>query len=99
MFDNKTMQIYEANKILAVNFKRFLNNRKNEKIVSAPKYLDLSPFVVETERHKFEGKRYRLYAAIFHSGSLNGGHYYAYCYNYKAEKWMEYNDSSVSEVS
>ena len=93
------MQIYEANKIFAVNFKRFLNNRKNETIVSPPKYLDLTPFVVEKERHKFEGKRYRLYAAIIHSGSLNGGHYYAYCYNYKAGKWMEYNDSSVSAVS
>ena len=50
------MHIYETNKIFAVHFKRFLNNRKNKTIVSAPKILDLSPFIVETDRHKLKGK-------------------------------------------
>ena len=40
-----------------------------------------------------------LKAITVHSGStLNGGHYYAYVYNKNLNKWIKYNDSSVSLV-
>jgi ubiquitin carboxyl-terminal hydrolase 4/11/15 len=42
---------------------------------------------------------YDLYAVSNHFGSLNGGHYTAYGYNSIANRWYEFNDSSVSSVS
>lgn len=42
---------------------------------------------------------YDLYAVSNHFGSLHGGHYTAYGYNSLVNKWYEFNDSSVSNVS
>lgn len=36
---------------------------------------------------------------IQHSGSLGGGHYIAYCKNYKNNSWYCYNDSTVKPVN
>lgn len=41
---------------------------------------------------------YDLYAVICHSGSLHGGHYYAYAKHPGTGHWYEFNDSSVSRV-
>jgi len=41
---------------------------------------------------------YDLYAVSNHYGSINFGHYTAYCKNYMNGKWYDFNDSSVSEV-
>lgn len=34
-----------------------------------------------------------------HYGSLNGGHYTAFCQNPIAKKWYEFDDTQVSKVS
>jgi len=41
---------------------------------------------------------YDLYAVSNHYGSLNGGHYTAFCKNAPTDKWYHFNDSSVSPV-
>jgi len=41
---------------------------------------------------------YNLHAVICHSGSLHGGHYYAYAKNAATGTWYEFNDSMVAEV-
>lgn len=41
---------------------------------------------------------YDLYAVICHSGSLHGGHYYAYAKHPGTREWHEFNDSSVVKV-
>jgi ubiquitin C-terminal hydrolase len=57
------------------------------------KYLShLSPDRVE-ER----SLHYSLFAVICHSGSLSGGHYWAYCKGLDGS-WCNYNDSSVSSI-
>eukprot|EP00658_Telonema_sp_P-2_P077820 TRINITY_DN7133_c0_g1_i14.p1 TRINITY_DN7133_c0_g1~~TRINITY_DN7133_c0_g1_i14.p1 ORF type:complete len:791 (+),score=175.68 TRINITY_DN7133_c0_g1_i14:445-2817(+) len=40
--------------------------------------------------------KYALRGVVYHSGSLNGGHYTAACYSSEARQWLNYNDSSVS---
>lgn len=35
---------------------------------------------------------------VYHTGSMNFGHYTAKCFNHKKNKWYEYNDSSVTEI-
>ncbi len=34
-----------------------------------------------------------------HYGTMGGGHYTAYCKNFLNNKWYEFDDSRVSEVS
>ena len=41
---------------------------------------------------------YDLYGVSNHYGSLNGGHYTAFCKNPIAGKWYEFDDSQVSKV-
>jgi ubiquitin C-terminal hydrolase len=41
---------------------------------------------------------YDLYAISNHFGSLNGGHYTAYCKNSLDQEWYNFDDSSVSKV-
>eukprot|EP00605_Chrysophyceae_sp_TOSAG23-4_P001272 GSChrysophyteH1.ASY1.ANO1.1383.1 assembled CDS len=41
---------------------------------------------------------YELYAVLIHSGSLHGGHYYAYVKDLDSQKWWNFNDSSVTEM-
>ncbi len=42
---------------------------------------------------------YDLYGVVNHSGSVGFGHYHAYVKNFRANKWYDYNDSSVHEIS
>lgn len=42
---------------------------------------------------------YELFAIFVHRGSATGGHYFAYIKDFEKDKWFEFNDSVVSEVS
>ena len=37
-------------------------------------------------------------AVLIHSGAIYGGHYYAYIKDMDTGKWMNFNDSSVTEI-
>ena len=41
---------------------------------------------------------YDLYAVSNHYGSLNGGHYTAFCQNPVHKKWFEFDDTDVTKV-
>ncbi|XP_071553488.1 uncharacterized protein [Temnothorax nylanderi] len=42
---------------------------------------------------------YSLYAISNHYGTMDGGHYTAYCKNATQNKWYKYDDQTVTEVS
>ena len=42
---------------------------------------------------------YNLYAVSNHYGSMEGGHYTAYCKNNAYGKWYKFDDHEVSEIS
>jgi hypothetical protein len=42
---------------------------------------------------------YELYAVLIHSGSVTGGHYYAYIKDLESKKWYNFNDSSVLPIN
>jgi len=42
---------------------------------------------------------YELYSVLIHRGSALGGHYYAYIKSFTSNKWFEFNDSQVSEIT
>ena len=89
------MEIYSLSEVLIIHLKRFRNNRKIENFVDFPiENLDLTKYL----HNKKEKYIYDLFGVSNHSGSLNGGHYYAYCKNWKDGEWYEFNDSHVSKI-
>lgn len=60
----------------------------------------MSNFILGEEGGKTkEPPIYDLYAVSNHFGSLNGGHYTAFCQNPIDKRWYEFDDSSVSSMS
>ena len=41
---------------------------------------------------------YELYAVLMHSGSVGGGHYYAYIKDLDSKQWWNFNDSCVTTM-
>ena len=96
----KKMEIYRAPEFLILHLKRFshqraslFGSRKIQEFVDFPlEGLDLAPYVLSG------GAVYDLYAVSNHFGSLNGGHYTAFCQNPISKKWFEFDDAEVNRI-
>jgi ubiquitin carboxyl-terminal hydrolase 47 len=42
---------------------------------------------------------YELFAILIHTGGALGGHYYAYIKNFATNRWYNFNDTTVKEIS
>ena len=70
--------------------------RKVNKMVNAPiQNADFSKYV---RGYNSKSYIYDLYGVCNHSGGTLGGHYTAYVKNAN-EKWYEFNDTSVTEIT
>jgi ubiquitin carboxyl-terminal hydrolase 8 len=82
-----------------VFFHRFYHDgwwRKQQTYVDFPFHLDMSPFtLVPGQRYV----SYNLYGISNHYGTMEGGHYTAYCKNVEYGKWYKFDDHEVSEIS
>ncbi|XP_018527978.1 ubiquitin carboxyl-terminal hydrolase 42 isoform X3 [Lates calcarifer] len=92
---SKRFTIHRSSNVLTLSLKRFANfsGGKITKDVKYPEYLDLRPFMSQSQG---ESQVYGLYAVLVHSGfSCHAGHYFCYI---KASngQWYQMNDSSVS---
>jgi len=98
------MEIFSAPDFLILHLKRFSHSRglwggrKVTDLVTFPIYgLDMSQHILKNTSGK--PILYDLYAVSNHFGSLDGGHYTAYCQNPVFKKWFNFDDSSVSKLS
>ncbi len=109
----KGLKILSTPDILTLHLKRFdidyntMNRVKLNNEVIFPLTLDMNKHLKST--NSFESSDmdvadidskyniYNLYAVLMHSGSVGGGHYYAYIRI--KDKWYEFNDSTVSVIS
>ena len=89
-------KIWKYPQIMIINLKRFdfNQNKINVNIDFPIKNLNLSNFCIGYNNNK---SIYDLYAICNHRGSLNNGHYYAYC-KHKNNKWYNFNDSDIKEI-
>ncbi|XP_045925330.1 ubiquitin carboxyl-terminal hydrolase 42 isoform X3 [Micropterus dolomieu] len=92
---SKRFTIHRNSNVLTLSLKRFANfsGGKITKDVKYPEYLDLRPFMSQSQG---DPQVYGLYAVLVHSGfSCHAGHYFCYI---KASngQWYQMNDSSVS---
>eukprot|EP01114_Cavostelium_apophysatum_P008676 TRINITY_DN2135_c0_g1_i3.p1 TRINITY_DN2135_c0_g1~~TRINITY_DN2135_c0_g1_i3.p1 ORF type:complete len:1106 (+),score=339.91 TRINITY_DN2135_c0_g1_i3:161-3478(+) len=70
--------------------------------VTFPMVLDMNQFMEDdssSSDNLTETNVYELFSVLVHRGSALGGHYYAYIKSFEKDKWHEFNDSQVREVS
>ena len=102
---SKQMEIYKANQILVMAFKRFSRGFKVKDYVDFPiEGLDIGPYI-KSNWYFYAGNKekkpiiYDLYGVVNHYGTLSGGHYTAYCKNFLSNEWHEFDDSRVSKIN
>ena len=90
----KKIDIFNCSEILIIQLKR--NNVSN--LVKFPiENLNIGEYI-QYKENKQENYLYDLFAVANHKGTLDKGHYYAYCKNKDNKKWYEFNDSNVKEI-
>jgi len=96
----KNMKLFKLPPIIIVQLKRYISNGfrqiKNNTIVTIP----FNDFTFDKYMSSIvkDNSKYNLYAVTQQSGSLNGGHYIAYCLNPINKQWYMYNDSTTQLV-
>ncbi|XP_068619451.1 ubiquitin carboxyl-terminal hydrolase 8 [Battus philenor] len=100
----KKLDISRLPPVLVIHFKRFyvdpkeyMSNtyRKKQTYIDFPlEDLDMSQFSLHCPGNPV----YNLYAVSNHYGSMEGGHYTAYCKSSVYGKWYKYDDHVVTEI-
>ncbi|GCC16950.1 hypothetical protein chiPu_0017400 [Chiloscyllium punctatum] len=97
----ESIQLLKAPDIIIIHLKRFeSNDHGNRKLTSTVTFpledLDLSQY---TTNPSMQQLKYHLYAVVNHTGTLDSGHYTAYCKNPVTQNWHEFNDAKVTSIS
>ena len=84
---------------LVIHLKRFTaSGQKNSDFIDYPiDDLDMTKYIT-SEKGDPNNYIYELYAINYHSGNVNGGHYWSACKNLDGN-WYLYNDASISKYS
>uniref|UniRef100_A0A1B6J488 Ubiquitin carboxyl-terminal hydrolase n=1 Tax=Homalodisca liturata TaxID=320908 RepID=A0A1B6J488_9HEMI len=101
----KKLDITRLPPVLIIHLKRFMNDmvgvgwcRKRMNMVDFPVVdFDMKPYTHQESELRFHN--YNLYAVSNHYGSMDSGHYTAYCKNYLLNKWYKFDDQDVNELS
>ncbi|XP_043554626.1 ubiquitin carboxyl-terminal hydrolase 33 isoform X2 [Chiloscyllium plagiosum] len=98
----KFCKVQKLPEILCIHLKRFRHelmfSTKINSHVSFPlESLDLQPFLAKDSSPQIT--TYNLLSVICHHGTASCGHYTAYCLNDLNNRWFEFDDQNVMEVS
>jgi ubiquitin carboxyl-terminal hydrolase 7 len=63
-----------------------------------PETIDLSPFLAK-EADRSRSAKFDLYGVLVHTGSAQGGHYFAFLRPSMAPEWFQFNDTRVSRAT
>ncbi|VVC25104.1 Hypothetical protein CINCED_3A014822 [Cinara cedri] len=93
----KKLDIMRLPPYLIIHLKRFSSTgyKKNSNVEFPKTDLNMSNFINGIEHRNW---KYSLYGVSNHSGSLDGGHYTAYCLKKLKNKWYKFDDVRVYEV-
>ncbi|KAK7866294.1 hypothetical protein R5R35_007122 [Gryllus longicercus] len=96
----KKFDIIKLPPILVIHFKRFYIDgwcRKRQTFVQFPLVnLDMKKHTLLPDQKYI---KYNLYGVSNHYGTMEGGHYTAYCKSVEHKKWYKFDDNEVSEIS
>eukprot|EP00090_Calanus_glacialis_P038312 TRINITY_DN6690_c0_g1_i1.p1 TRINITY_DN6690_c0_g1~~TRINITY_DN6690_c0_g1_i1.p1 ORF type:complete len:1106 (+),score=377.60 TRINITY_DN6690_c0_g1_i1:83-3400(+) len=98
---SKKTDIVKLPPLLVIHLSRFyqegMYTRKKQNFVNFDlKNLNLGQFAIDGFENKFS--QFNLYAVSNHFGSLEGGHYTAYCSSSVLKRWHKYDDQDVSTM-
>lgn len=99
----KQLTINNLPPVLVLQLKRFehLMNGTNQKLndyISFPKQLDMKAYLHDSEEDNTDPSIiYELIGIISHSGTVNEGHYVAFC-KITSGEWFKFNDSMVTKI-
>ncbi|XP_055635108.1 ubiquitin carboxyl-terminal hydrolase 8 isoform X2 [Toxorhynchites rutilus septentrionalis] len=106
----KKLDISRLPSILVIHFKRFYADpdsmttvyKKKQNYVKFPlSELDMSTHIAPSElnrNQRLRSHRYHLYGVSNHYGSMESGHYTAFCRNSEFQKWYKFDDHTVSSL-
>jgi len=107
----KKIELWMLPEILIVDFKRYkvsmvkyprgqvgMRRTKINTLVRCPFNIDFSEFLPNQIVNGPVNNSYELYAVVYHSGSLQGGHYVSAC---KVENrgWVKFDDARFEDIS
>ena len=99
----KQFDIVKLPKILTIHFVRFHHDgfwRKNRTLVDfGLRDVDFGQYATACDGKLNQYRRYSLSAVCNHAGSMESGHYTAYCVSSSTGQWFAFNDHIVSELS
>jgi len=98
---SKKTDIVKLPPLLVLHLSRFyqdgLYTRKKQNLVNFElRNLNVGQFAIDGFDNKFS--HFNLYAVSNHFGSLEGGHYTAYCSSNVLKGWHKYDDQDVSTM-
>ncbi|XP_057371532.1 ubiquitin carboxyl-terminal hydrolase 8-like [Daphnia carinata] len=104
---SKKIDIWKLPPVLVVHLQRFYNDGLWRKRLNMVDFnvneLDLDVIVkcpeVVVKSKKPRYSRFKLYAVSNHYGTMDAGHYTAYCKNAEYNKWFKFDDQDVMEIS
>ena len=99
----KKFDIVKLPKILTIQFVRFFNDglwRKKQNFIDfGLTGVDFGQYVTACDGKLNRYRSYNLFAVCNHFGSMEGGHYTAYCLSSKTGQWFKYDDHEVNEMA
>lgn len=91
--------LFRLPQCLVLSFRRFKQQgyrvMKNSAKIAFPDRLDLKPFL-DADADKEQPSSYQLKGVLYHSGTLDYGHYTASAYVSPLQKWVHFNDSHAT---
>ncbi|EDV29689.1 uncharacterized protein TRIADDRAFT_19410 [Trichoplax adhaerens] len=95
----KKLEIWKLPPVLLIHFKRFSGTglywQKADTAVNFP----VNGLTLKNQTVGPKHRHYNLYAVSNHYGTLEGGHYTAFCQNPYAKEWYKFDDHIVSRIS
>ncbi|KAK2579898.1 hypothetical protein KPH14_007578 [Odynerus spinipes] len=93
--------------IIVIHLNRFAESggwleKRNTAVDFPLKEFNLKPYLITDHDAPMNNTRfctYNLFAMSNHYGTMEGGHYTAFCKNSVQNKWYKYDDQTVTEVS
>ncbi|XP_073810999.1 ubiquitin specific protease 20/33 [Musca autumnalis] len=98
----KYSRILDLPEVLCIHLKRFRHDLSFSSKISAHVEFPLENFDMQTYKHKdckSQVSLYNLTSVICHHGTVGGGHYTCFARNFCNNRWYEFDDHHVNEVS
>ena len=95
----KKEYLTDTNSILIISLKRFqMNGNKIKNMIEYPvTHLNIGEWLQESD-NRMGNRYYDLYAVCLHQGTMEYGHYRAYCKHFVSGKWYEFDDEKVNQI-